>query len=66
MLLVHLIHQGMSLGTRLDLAIGEYTRFAAGGFVFIAGMSIGRIFLPRPRTPTSAGRPTARSGPGPA
>ena len=51
MLLVHLIHQGMSLGTRLDLAIGEYTRFAAGGFVFIAGMSIGRIFLPRARDP---------------
>ena len=51
MLLVHLIHQGMSLGTQLDLTIGEYTRFAAGGFVFIAGMSIGRIFLPRVADP---------------
>ncbi len=58
MLLVHLIHQGMSLGTYvagkapgIDLWIGEYTRFAAGGFVFIAGLSIGRIFLPRARDP---------------
>lgn len=51
MLLVHLIHQGMSLGVRFDLWVGEYTRFAAGGFVLIAGMSIGRIFLPRARDP---------------
>ncbi|MDB5294660.1 MAG: hypothetical protein JWO31_643, partial [Phycisphaerales bacterium] len=51
MLLVHLVHQGMSLGKTLDVWVGEYTRFAAGGFVFIAGMSIGRIFLPRVRDP---------------
>ena len=25
----------------------EYTRFAAGGFVFIAGLSVGAIYLPR-------------------
>jgi len=29
--------------------LGEYTRFAAGGFVFIAGLSMGAIFLPRAR-----------------
>jgi hypothetical protein len=58
MLVVHLIHQGMSLGNPvagkapgIDLWIGEYTRFAAGGFIFIAGLSIGRIFLPRARDP---------------
>lgn len=51
MLLVHLIHQGMSLGHRADLWVGEYTRFAAGGFVFIAGLSIGRIFLPKVQDP---------------
>jgi hypothetical protein len=49
MLLVHLIHQGMSIGKQADLWVGEYTRFAAGGFVFIAGLSVGRIFLPRAR-----------------
>lgn len=47
MLLVHLIHQGLSLTYHLDTWVGEYTRFAAGGFVFIAGLSIARIFLPR-------------------
>jgi hypothetical protein len=51
MLLVHLVRQGMSLGTQGNLWVGEYTRFAAGGFVFIAGLSIGTIFLPRARDP---------------
>lgn len=51
MLLVHLIHQGMSMGVSADVWVGEYTRFAAGGFVFIAGLSIGRIFLPRTADP---------------
>jgi hypothetical protein len=51
MLLVHLVHQGMHLGESANLWIGEYTRFAAGGFVFIAGFSINRIFLPRARDP---------------
>jgi hypothetical protein len=29
--------------------IGEYTRFAAGGFVFVSGLAIGAIFLPKTR-----------------
>jgi hypothetical protein len=52
MLFVHLIHQGMSLGRVLDAWVGDYTRFAAGGFIFIAGLSVGRIFLPRATDPS--------------
>lgn len=55
MLLVHLIHQGMSLGWHADLWVGEYTRFAAGGFIFIAGLSVGRIYLPRAIDPQLRG-----------
>jgi hypothetical protein len=52
MVLVHLVYapanvqMGDFLGLRL---IGAYTRFAAGGFIFISGLSIGVIFLPRAR-----------------
>ncbi|HSV16330.1 MAG TPA: OpgC domain-containing protein [Tepidisphaeraceae bacterium] len=46
MVLVHLVYEGVNFGP-LQRALGEYTRFAAGGFVFVAGLSIGAIFLPR-------------------
>ena len=47
MVLVHLVYvAGVNFGI-IQRSIGEYTRFAAGGFVFVAGMSIGAIFLPR-------------------
>jgi hypothetical protein len=46
MILVHLIYDGVNFGP-IQKTIGEYTRFAAGGFVFVAGLSIGAIFLPR-------------------
>jgi hypothetical protein len=46
MVLVHLIYDGVNFGV-IQKTIGEYTRFAAGGFVFVAGLSIGAIFLPR-------------------
>jgi hypothetical protein len=47
MVLVHLIYvAGVNFGV-IQKTIGEYTRFAAGGFVFVAGLSIGAIFLPR-------------------
>jgi len=46
MVLVHLVYDGVNFGP-LQRTIGEYTRFAAGGFVFVAGLSIGAIFLPR-------------------
>src|SRR5437899_2213461 len=46
MVLVHLVYEGVNFGP-LQRALGEYTRFAAGGFVFVAGLSVGAIFLPR-------------------
>jgi len=51
MVLVHLVYQGMALGQPLSSILSEYTRFAAGGFVFISGLSIGSIFLPKTRRP---------------
>src|SRR5436309_928458 len=46
MVLVHLVYDGVNFGA-IQRMVGEYTRFAAGGFVFVAGLSIGAIFLPR-------------------
>ncbi len=46
MILVHLVYDGVNFGV-IQRTVGEYTRFAAGGFVFVAGLSIGAIFLPR-------------------
>jgi hypothetical protein len=46
MLLVHLAYQNVQFGDWIGSALA-YTRFAAGGFVFISGLSIGLIFLPR-------------------
>lgn len=47
MLLVHLYYQNVQFGNFLGKLLGEYTRFAAGGFIFVSGLSIGVIFLPR-------------------
>jgi hypothetical protein len=47
MLLVHLYYQNVQFGDFLGKLLGEYTRFAAGGFIFVSGLSIGVIFLPR-------------------
>jgi hypothetical protein len=52
MVLVHLVYQKLQFGNLLGTIIGNYTRFAAGGFIFISGMSIGIIFLPRALDPT--------------
>lgn len=42
--LVHLAYNGIGFPEPLDTAIKHYTRFAAGGFVFLAGLSIAVIF----------------------
>jgi hypothetical protein len=56
MLLVHLYYEpGIQFGNWLGSILGDYTRFAAGGFIFISGLSIGVIFIPR------AARPEKRS-----
>lgn len=47
MVLVHLVGFEMQFGDFLDTALADYTRFAAGGFVFLSGLCIGMIFLPR-------------------
>jgi hypothetical protein len=51
MVLVHLYYENVQMGQWVGKILGEYTRFAAGGFVFVAGLSIGAIFLPRARNP---------------
>jgi hypothetical protein len=52
MLLVHLYYEpGMQFGNFLGRILGDYTRFAAGGFIFISGLSIGVIFIPRAANP---------------
>lgn len=47
MILVHLVHEGVQFGA-LTPWIVDYTRFAAGGFVFVAGLGVGLAYL-RPR-----------------
>src|SRR5580692_1885086 len=47
MVLVHLVYENVYFGAGLSRFIGEYSRFAAGGFVFVAGLSVGAIYLPR-------------------
>jgi hypothetical protein len=47
MVLVHLVYERVQFGDSLHAIIGSYTRFAAGGYVFISGLGVGAIFLPR-------------------
>ncbi len=42
--LVHLAYNGLAFPEPFDSAIKHYTRFAAGGFVFLAGLSVSVIF----------------------
>jgi hypothetical protein len=54
MLLVHLIYQSrVQFGPHLGPFFGEYARFAAGAFVFLAGMGVGRFFLPKANNPAT-------------
>ena len=47
MVLVHLAEADVQFGEHLKILITTYTRFAAGGFVFLSGLCIGAIFLPK-------------------
>jgi hypothetical protein len=51
MVLVHLYYGKIQFGILLGPFLGEYTRFAAGGFILVAGLAIGAIFLPKARDP---------------
>jgi hypothetical protein len=50
MVLVHLYYVNLQFGPAGPW-LGEYSRFAAGGFVFVAGLAIGAIFLPKSQEP---------------
>jgi hypothetical protein len=45
--LVHLAYNQLGFPEPLDALIKHYTRFAAGGFVFLAGLTIATVFVPR-------------------
>jgi hypothetical protein len=45
--LVHLAYNDLRFPEPLDALIKHYTRFAAGGFVFLAGLTIATVFEPR-------------------
>jgi hypothetical protein len=47
MVLVHLVYEGVRMGRVLTPVLGEFTRFAAGGFIFLAGLGVSYIFLPK-------------------
>lgn len=47
MVLVHLVYEGVKMGRLLQPTLGEYIRFAAGGFIFLAGLGVSYIFLPK-------------------
>lgn len=51
MVAVHLAYEGLDFGATLTPALLQWLRFAAGGFVFVAGVSIALIFLPRTLEP---------------
>lgn len=47
MVIVHLIAYEVQFGDFLKNFFTDYTRFAAGGFVFLSGLCMGMIFLPK-------------------
>ncbi len=47
MVIVHLVHYGMAFGALGHEIFADYTRFAAGGYVLISGMTVGFVFFPR-------------------
>src|SRR5882757_6753621 len=51
MVLVHLVYEGVKMGLVLTPVFGEFTRFAAGGFIFLAGLAVTFIFLPKANDP---------------
>jgi hypothetical protein len=51
MVLVHMVYEKVQFAQWLYPIILDYTRFAAGGFVFFAGLAVGKIYLPKARLP---------------
>lgn len=51
MVLVHMLDYGLGTSVLTETLLREYTRFAAGGFVFVAGLCVGAIHLPKAHDP---------------
>ena len=65
MVLVHLVYEGVRMGRFSARCWGNTLRFAAGGFIFLAGLGISYIFLPKAHERrTGDGGRTSRSGGG--
>ena len=47
MVIVHMVQQGMQFGAFGLEFFTDYTRFAAGGYILISGMTVGFVFYPR-------------------
>lgn len=47
MVIVHMVWGGIAFGDLIKQFLGEYIRFAAGGFILVAGMTISAIYGPR-------------------
>jgi hypothetical protein len=60
MVFVHLAFERLQFPWPFTDIFGYYTRFAAGGFVFIAGLGVGLIFLPKAVGPWPTRRPVYR------
>ena len=58
--LVHLAYNHLGFPEPLDALIKHYTRFAAGGFVFLAGLTIATVFAPRVERSTAERRAAHR------
>lgn len=59
--LVHLAFAGLGFPEPLDSAVKHWFRFAAGGFVFLAGMTVATVFAPMVlRSPADRRRAYAR------
>lgn len=53
MVLVHLAYEGIDFGPVAGPILLEWTRFAAGGFVFVAGAGVALVFGPKAATPST-------------
>ena len=49
MVIVHMLYEGVRMGAWLTPVLGEYLRFAAGGFIFLAGLGVSYIYLKKAR-----------------
>src|SRR4051794_19172589 len=51
MVIVHMVQQGTQFGALGQEVLADYTRFAAGGYILLSGMTVGFVFYPRALDP---------------